>query len=295
MNVNLEYYRIFYYVAKYKNITAAAGELCLSQPAVSQAIKQLEARLHCKLFLRSAKGVQLTQEGIALYSYVQKGYEAILLGESVVARMLNLEVGEIRIGASDMTLQFYLLPYLEIFHEKYPNIKVTVTNGPTPETIEYLKQGKIDFGIVSEPFAVAEYMSVKKVQQIRDIFVGGNQFINLKDKIISNNEIAKLPVICLESNTSTRTYVEAFLKQHDIDMKPEFELATSDMIVQFALRNLGIGLVVENFAKPYLESGQLFEIKLKEEILPRSLCLVQNERFTLSSAAQKLLEIMEDD
>ena len=129
---NLEAYKVFYYVAKCGSVTKAAGELSISQPAVSQAIKQLENTLDAALFHRAAKGVRLTSEGELLYSYVAKGYEQIEMGVKKVHQMQNMELGEVRIGASDMTLQFYLLPYLEKFHEQYPGIKVIVTNAPTP-------------------------------------------------------------------------------------------------------------------------------------------------------------------
>ena len=151
MDINLEYYKIFYYVAKEKSITLAAEELAITQPAVSQAVKHLESDLGCSLFVRTSKGVRLTKEGEMLFSYVQRGYETIQSGEKKLTEMLNLDAGEICIGASDMTLQFYLLDYLERFHEKYPRIKVTVTNAPTPETIKHLNDGKIDFGSVSTP------------------------------------------------------------------------------------------------------------------------------------------------
>jgi len=121
---NLEYYKVFYYVASYRSLTAAADALAISQPAVSQSVKQLETTLGTKLFTRASRGVRLTQEGELLFGYVAKGYEQIELGEQKLKQMLNLDLGEIHIGASDMTLQFYLLPFLERFHEKYPEIKV---------------------------------------------------------------------------------------------------------------------------------------------------------------------------
>ena len=152
LNHSLEVYRVFYTVAKCRSITLAANELAISQPAVSQSVKQLEESLETKLFTRTSKGVRLTAEGELLYSYVSKGYEQIVLGEQKLMEMKNLELGEIRIGASDMTLQFFLLPYLEQFHERFPNIKVKVTNAPTPETLSNLEEGRIDFGVVSTPF-----------------------------------------------------------------------------------------------------------------------------------------------
>ena len=168
---NLEAYKVFYYVAKCGSVTKAAGELSISQPAVSQAIKQLENTLDAALFHRAAKGVRLTSEGELLYSYVAKGYEQIEMGVKKVHQMQNMELGEVRIGASDMTLQFYLLPYLEKFHEQYPGIKVIVTNAPTPETLNYLREGHIDFGIVSTPFPERPDIQMIPVREIEDVFV----------------------------------------------------------------------------------------------------------------------------
>ena len=135
--VNLEYYRIFYEVARAGSITAAAEKLCISQPAVSQTIRQLEEGLGSPLFVRASKGVRLRAEGEVLFSYVEKGIGSLLAGEEAFRSMVSLEQGEVKIGASDMTLRFYLLPYLEDFHAKYPSIRVQVTNGPTPETMRF--------------------------------------------------------------------------------------------------------------------------------------------------------------
>ena len=289
---NLEYYKVFYYVAKYGSVTKAAGELAISQPAVSQAIKQLERQLEVVLFYRAAKGVKLTSEGQLLYSYVEKGYEQIELGVRKVRELQNLELGEIRIGASDMTLQFYLLPYLEKFHEQYPEIKVTVTNAPTPETLQYLKEGKIDFGIVSTPFPEMADVKITTVREIEDIFVAGRRFISYKNKTLDLQELEKLPLICLEKNTSTRSYMDDFLRKNNVTIHPEFELATSDMIVQFALRNLGVASVVKDFAEDYVESGLLFELRFNKIIPKRSFCVVQNTKVPMPAASRKLLEIM---
>ena len=168
---NLEYYKVFYYVGKHNSITAAAKELSISQPAVSQSIHQLESILGCTLFQRTSKGMKLTSEGSLLYRYVEKGYEQIDLGEQRLSHLLHLDAGEVRIGASDMTLRFFLLPYLEKFHELYPGIKVTVTNGPTPETLSYLKEDRIDFGVVSSPFEESDTLSFFPVSEIQDTFV----------------------------------------------------------------------------------------------------------------------------
>lgn len=289
---NLEYYKVFYYVAKHKSLTVAAGELAISQPAVSQSIKQLETALGTKLFTRASKGVKLTKEGELLYDYVAKGYEQIELGEKKLQQMLNLDLGEVHIGASDMTLQFYLLPYLEKFHERYPGIKVKVTNAPTPETLQNLQEGKIDFGVVSTPFEAKEEIQAIVVREIEDIFVAGRKFIPYKNRMLDLQELEDMPLICLEGGTSTRSYMDSFLQKNEVEIKPEFELATSDMIVQFALRNLGVGCVMRDFAKEYLESGRLFELRFNQIIPRRHFCVVTDAKNPVSVAARNLLELV---
>lgn len=291
MNINLEYYKIFYYVCKTGRITLAAKELSISQPAVSQAVKQLETLLHIQLFIRTPKGVHLTAEGKVLYSYVQRGYESIVLGEQKLQQMLNLSTGEIRIGASDMTLQFYLLPYLEQFHELYPGIKVSVTNAPTPETLGYMKEGKIDFGVVSSPIPPHPDIQIRPVKGIQDIFVAGIKFSHLRNRILDIKELEQLPIICLEPNTSTRACIDELLSRKNIVLHPEFELATSDMIVQFAIRNLGIGYVMSEFADEYIRQGILFPLQLTEEIPKRQFCIITDKNSPISTAAKTLLSL----
>lgn len=293
MDINLDYYRIFYFVGQLSSISKAAEQLSISQPAVSQSIKQLEKAVGAPLFIRTSKGVRFTSEGEVLYSYVKRGYEYIILGENKVKEMLNLQYGEIRIGASDMTLQFYLLPILECFHELYPKIKVTVTNGPTPETLNIMQEGKIDFGVVSSPIAHKTGIHIKMVKEIEDTFVAGSKFNDLKDKVLEYSQLERLPIICLEGNTSTRTYVDTFLLNKGVVLNPEFELATSEIIVQFALRNLGVASVVREFAKKYIESGQLIELKFNELIPRRNFCIVMDANSPLSSAAQKFIDMVE--
>lgn len=292
MNVNLEYYRVFYCVCAHGSLTAAARELCISQPAVSQAIRQLEKEAGIKLFLRTSKGVQLTKEGEFLYHYVKTGVESLLEGEMMVERMLNMDMGEVRIGASDMTLQFFLLPYLEEFHKAFPKIKVNVSNAPTPETIKSLEDGKIDFGVVTTPFECKGTMNQVPVKAIRNVFIAGNSFGELKGTKLDYSALTGLPCIFLEKNTSTRKFMDDFLMQQGIELKPEFELAISDMIVQFAKRNMGVGCVMEGFARDAVEAGDVFELKFNMEMPSRHICVVTGESGLISMPGRKLLEMI---
>lgn len=295
MTNHLEYYKVFYYVAKYRSLTAAAEQLAISQPAVSQAVKMLENGVGTKLFIRTSRGVRLTAEGEILARYVSKGYEQIELGEKKLAQMLDLEIGELRIGASDMTLRFYLLPYLEQFHEQYPGIKVTVSNAPTPETLDSLLEGKIDFGVVSTPFDGAPGIEAVRVKEIEDIFIGGLKFRSYKNRMLDLQEVERLPIISLEKKTSTRKFMDAFLEENGVELNPEFELATSDMIVQFTLRNMGIGCIMREFAEEYLETGRLFALRFNKIIPRRHFCIVTDEKNPLSAAGRKLLDLISEE
>lgn len=294
-NVSLEYYKIFYHVAKSGGITSASKTLNMSQPAVSQQISALEKQLGVSLFIRSGRGITLTKEGSLLFEYVERGYEEILQGERRLSQLLHLEAGEVRVGASDMTLRFFLLPYLENFHQQYPGIKVTVTNGPTPETLRYLEEDRIDFGVVSSPFPESinqNNISYTDVREIQDCFVAGRSFIQYRNHMIDLSELENLPLIALEGLTSTGRYVTEFLERNNVTIHPEFELATSDMIVQFAKRSLGIGMVVRDFAKEDLDNGKLFELRFKQRIPPRHIRLVTSTKRPQSLASAQLLELI---
>ena len=208
---------------------------------------------------------------------------------------MNLELGEIHIGASDMTLQFYLLPYLEAFHEKYPHIKVVVSNAPTPETLENLLDNKIDFGVVSTPFESRHGIEVMTVKEIEDVFVAGRRFLPYKNRMLDLQELERIPIICLEGKTSTRSYIDGFLLDNGVRIRPEFELATSNMIVQFALRNLGVGCVMREFAREYLDSGTLFELRFNKIIPKRHFCVVTNTKVPLSAATANMLRLLQEE
>ncbi len=292
MNVNLEYYKVFYYVCQCGSLTAAAQTLCISQPAVSQAVRQLEKETGTILFVRTSKGVQLTREGELLFRYVKEGVELLLEGGQMLERLLDMDMGEVRIGASDMTLQFFLLPFLETFHRAYPGIKVNVSNAPTPETIRSLEEGKIDFGVVTTPFSSRNGMKLTRVKPIENVFIAGSSFSHLKGRVLEYEELGSLPCIFLEKTTSTRRFMDSFLMEKNIELTPEFELATSDMIVQFAKRNMGIGCVMSGFAEEAIKRGEVFALTFTEEMPARYICVVTEESNLISMAGRSLLDMI---
>lgn len=290
MHISYDWYRIFCCVAECRSITVAAEKLLISQPAVSQTVKQLEEVLECTLFLRTPKGVKLTAEGEILYKYASEGISAFSEGERKLLAMMRLDAGEIKIGASDMTLEFCLLPYLEIFHKKYPNVRIAITNNPTPQTIELLKQGKIDFAAVSEPFSSTGFTAFS-IREIRDIFICNTEK-DLPDNL--NIEDIKNELILLESNTSTRKFIDSEFRKRNFSALPKFELATSPQIVGFTERNMGIGCVVADFAKQTIDSGRVKEVKVRNPLPPRHICIMRNNDVR-SIAADTLFDMIIHD
>lgn len=292
MDINLELYKVFYHVVKSGGISKASQELFISQPAVSQSIRQLESKLGGQLFFRTPKGIVLTPEGEVLFKYIEQGYRMILLAESKFSEAINLDAGEIRIGASDMTLKYFLLPHLEEFHKRYPKVRIKVTNGPSPETVECLKNGLIDFGVASLPLLNDGAVDVIDAMEIQDCFIANFRFGHLASKKLALSELSNYPVIMLERNTSTRQYIDNFLSTNGVSIIPEIELATSDLLVQFARRGLGISCVVRSFAEADLENGSLFELSLEAEIPPRQIGIVKLRNTPLSAAAVKFIELI---
>lgn len=292
MNINLEMYKVFYYVVKCGSITKAAQELYISQPAVSQSIKLLESRLGGQLLFRTPKGIKLTPEGEVLYTYIEQGYNLIMQAEIKFAEVLNLEAGEMRIGASDMTLRFFLLPYLEQFHKLYPKVNVKVTNGPTPETLHALKKGLIDFAVVSLPIPYSQNLNIVEVMEIQDCFIASPSFDRLVSKPVTLSELSCFPIILLEKGTSTRSYIDSFAAQQGVSLNPEFELATSDLIVEFAKRGLGIACVVRNFAEEAITNGSVIEIDTQDILPPRKFGIATLKNVPVSPSSRRFLDLI---
>lgn len=293
MDINLELYKVFYHVGRCGSISRAASTLFISQPAVSQAIKQLETGLGGALFIRTPKGLSFTPEGEQLFKEIEQGYDMIRSAEMRFLEAIDLDSGEIRIGASDMTLKYYLLPRLENFHGLYPNVRIKVTNGPSPETVKALRAGNIDLGVVSLPLDDKAGLNIKNVYEIRDCFIAGNKYSELKNRLVSLKELCHYPLIMLERNTSTRKYVDQFLLKSGINLIPAFELATSDLLVEFTKRNMGISCVVSDFAKEAISKNSIFQLDLETKIPPRQFGIITLGNSPISAAGKRFLELLD--
>lgn len=287
----LDLYKVFWQVAKSNSFSKASKKLYMTQPAVSQSIMQLESELEIRLFHRNSKGVSLTREGKELFEYVNSAINLIDLGEEKLLRFKNLEVGELKIGVGDTISRYFLLPYLEKFHNLYNNIKFKIINGTTLELCSKLKAGEIDIAICNFPIYEDSFV-IKPIMKINDIFVCGSLYKNKIKGKQSFEEIAKHPLILLEKESNSRRYVEKFLNSKGVDIYPEFELGSHDLLLEFAKINLGIACVTEEFTKEYINRGILHKVKTIEDIPHRDIGVCYLKSVPLSQAINKFLEII---
>ena len=292
MVTKLDLYRVFCQVAKSRSFSKASKELYMTQPAVSQAVMQLERELDIRLFNRTTKGVSLTNEGSLLFEYINSAINLINAGEEKILEFKDLTVGEMKIGVGDTISKYFLLPYLEIFHNKYPNLKFKIINGTTLELCALIKSGEIDISICNLPITDPS-LEVIPCGEVRDIFVCGEKYKDLSEKKISLEELVKYPLIFLEPSSNSRKYVEKFMLSNGIKISPEFELGSFDLLLEFAKINLGIACVVKEFSKDYLEKGLLYEVNTLEEIPSRSIGVCHLKSVPLSLASTKFVEILE--
>ena len=292
MVAKLDLYKVFCQVAKSKSFSRAAKELYMTQPAVSQAIMQLEGELDIRLFNRTPKGVSLTNEGSILFEYINSAINLINVGEEKILEFKDLTVGELKIGVGDTISKYFLLTYLEDFHNRYPNLKFKIINGTTLELCNLIKSGEINIAICNLPIYDPS-LEVRPCKEIKDIFVCGEKYKNLSKEKISLEEIVNYPLIFLEPNSNSRKYVEKFMLSKGIKISPEFELGSFDLLLEFARINLGIACVVKEFSKSYLEQGLLYEINVLEEIPNRNIGVCYLKSVPLSLASTKFVEILE--
>ncbi|MCD2492068.1 LysR family transcriptional regulator [Lacrimispora sp. NSJ-141] len=292
MSVNFEYYKIFYFVAKYKSITRAARALFLSQPTVSHYIRCLETELDCSLFLRSKKGVTLTPEAELLFSHVEKACSQLWEAEEALAASKSLAAGTVRIGASEMTLHNFLLPYLKKFRNIYPSLKLKISCGTTPGTLASLRDGASDFAIVISPLENAEGLEMTPLTSFQDIVIAGRSFQELKGRVLSIHELVRYPLICISQGSATRRFLEQHFISCGAVLEPDVEPATTDLVTPLVIHDLGIGIVPEGFASEALSDGSVFQIPIKEELPPRHICVVSDSSHPVSLAGMQFLELL---
>lgn len=292
MNISFEYYRIFYVVAKTGNITKAANELMISQPAISKCIKQLEEQLGGQLFIRTKRGVVLTEEGKEFYKYIKHAIEYIGNAESRFSEMIHLETGTIRIGISSTLTKQVLLPYLEVFHKQYPNIHIQITTKISSESLSLLSQGLLDLVITNLPHNDRSDIETIKIKDVQDAFVVGEMHKDLCGREIPLSELVKFPLILQSRGAVTRGFLDKYGEANGITFNPEMDLSSFSLIVEFTKIGFGIGYTTLDYVKDELNTNKLYKLNVVPKIPKRGVGICYSKRNIPSFCTKKLIEII---
>ena len=290
--MNYEYYKIFYYVGKHKNITRAAVELYSSQPAVTRAIQNLETELGCRLFVRTKSGVEFTHEGRTLFDYVQIAHTQILKGENEISHSISAEKGTIYIGTTVTALHGFLFDVLDDFHLKHPNVKFKINTGSNNATIEKLKSGIFDVAFVSTPCNTAKPLNTVNVRSFNDILIAGNSFEELKDKTINLSDIENYPFVCLRHSMQLRQFIDDIFAEKGLAVTPDIEADSADLLLPMISHNFGLGFVPQDMAEEAIKKGEVFRVKLTEELPPRSICMITDPHHLQTNASREFSKMI---
>ena len=288
----LDYYRIFYYVAQYKSFSKAAEVMGNNQPNITRCMNILENELGCKLFIRSNRGVQLTVEGERLHNHVSIAMEQLVAGENELLKEKGLESGLVNIGASETALRLILLTELESFHHQYPHVKLRISNHSTPQAVQAVRNGEVDFAIVTTPAEVENGLKMVELMPFYEVLVGGRTFTALASQNLSLKELNNYPLISLSDESMTRAFYRQFFLDHGAVLKPDTEAATTDQMLTLVKSELGIAFLPQPMAQDALARGEIVQLHLQEIIPQRSICLVYDHHRPLNTAARKFQQML---
>lgn len=291
---SLSQYQIFNKVAETGNISSAAKELFISQPAISKSIRRLEASLNVTLFSRSSRGVRLTEEGKLLYEYTREAFHSLSEGEAALRQFHKLGVGHIRIGVSTTLCKYLLLPYLKDFVAHFPHIRFTIQCQSTFQTIELLNAGKIDIGLIGRPENLRT-LTFQPVGEIEDVFVATDTYLeNLRlreGRLPQGDELLSVGnLMLLDEKNITRVYIDNYFASHQIHTGQILEVSSMDLLIEFARTGLGIACVIREFIEADLASGQLSIIPLSSPIQKREVGFSYAKNHDLSGSVLRFIE-----
>lgn len=289
MYIAYDYYRIFYYVAKYGNVTQAAKVLLNNQPNLTRAVKTLESELGCPLFIRSNRGMKLTPEGERLLRHIRIAIENIEAGEAEIIESRNLERGSVFVAASEVALHCVLLPVLKKYRSLYPGIKLKISNHSTPQAIDAIKNGFADIAVVTTPTLPSAMLEEITVRKFREVAVCSSAFSELWGRKVSFEELLSYPLISLGTQTKSYEFYSDFFAGEGLRYQPETEAATADQIVPMVKADLGIGFVPEEF----LEGIEGVSVIETENPLPeREIRVVKRCEQPLGIAAKEMEKLI---
>lgn len=292
MNINFELYRIFFVVAECENITKAAERLHISQPAISKSIKNLEEQLGGQLFIRTKRGVSLTEEGKEFYRYIKQAMEFITNAEHKFNDLIHLETGSIRIGASTTLTKHFLLPYLESFHEKFPNINIEIVTNLSSELVKLLRDGLLDVVILNLPGPTTPDIEVIPVTKVHDCFIVGKQYKYLASETQKLEELENYPFVLQSPASTTRRFFDAFCQERQLSFTPIMNLASYTLVLECAKMGFGIGYATKEFIEKELKQGEVYIIPTEPSLPEHDIGLACVKKSLPSFATRKFIDLI---
>lgn len=289
MDINYELYKVFYHVATSLSFSEASRQLFISQSAVSQSIRTLEKKLEQSLFVRSTKKVQLTPEGEILLRHIEPAIHLIQRGENQLQEAGSLSGGQLRIGASDTICRYFLVPYLQRFHREFPAVHIKVTNQTSFGCVDLLENGQVDIIFTNYPNShLSDGMSKRPVASFQDVFVANRNYFPLENRPLTFHQLLEYPILMLTRKSTTSEYLHRLFQQHQLDLVPEIELSSNDLLLDLAGIGLGIAFVPDYCL--HSASEALFRLTLTETLPSRQLMIAYNDHLPVSPAARRFIE-----
>jgi len=291
MMINTEWYRIFLHAAETENLTKAAQSLHITQPSVSYAMKQLEDALGVRLFDRLSKGVRLTQEGRTLYQHVRQAFEELDYAERYMKRLGELSDGRLRIGANGAIVKDYLLPALDAFHARYPDIRIQLSQIRTGLILEQLKQGTLDLGYVYLPVEDEE-IEVVASYVFPYCAVAGSAFADWAGEAVPTQRLAELPLLMLSPGSTTRSFIEGWFESQGVKAGADIELNSLEMLAEFSERGYGVAFLPRAFVAERVQEGTLLELRTEVPLPDRRVGVAVRKNTSPSLAAAAFLSML---
>ena len=292
MDISYDWYKVFYYVAKYGNFSHAAKVLMNNQPNLTRTVKNLEAALGCPLFLRTNRGVFLTPEGKILYERIKVAVENIKEGETRLSESRDMTNGSVFIAASEVALRCFLLPVLKQYRQQYPGIRLRISNHSTPQALSEIVGGNADIAVVTTPTETYSSLEEIRIKPLREIAVRSSDFRIPEGRKLSLAELASFPMISLGHGTKSYAFYSEFFAEHGLNYRAETEAATSDQIIPMVKAGLGIGFLPKEMIEG---EDDIKEIRLEEKIPERFVCLVKRREQPLSVAAREMVRMITEN
>ena len=293
--VNLELYRVFYTVAKCGSLTKAAEELYISQPAVSQSIKQLENQLGIALFNRTHRGMELSERGGKLiFAKIEQALSLFGEAETMISLVNSTATGTIRIGASDTIFEYFLADKIVAYREQFPAVKIELYSDITSRTLERVKSNQCDVAFINMPAEIdSDLVLHGNCMRLNDVFVTGDKYPELTKGVVTMKQLKKYPLVMMEKKTVSRTVWDDFFHKIGVDMQPSLEICSWDLMKRFVINGMGVGIIPREYAAHRLADGSMFEIKTDPALPARSVGMVHLKNAQIPYVLKAFLDMFD--